>query len=211
LKKHSLRQSEALDSARRASLRVETVALVDLRPHPENPRQHPKPGTPEWESLKASLTHDYYDPIVVNTGTADPALRNMLVSGHLRVKVLSASGYTHADAVMVDYDAGLHKARMLSANKLQGQDDAALLKDLLEELDAGQTTDTGQLLADLTGFDAAERERLALQVHQESGEGTEKNMREQWLIVVTCRDELHQTELLDKFLAEGIECKALQS
>jgi hypothetical protein len=31
-----------------------------------------------------------------------------------------------------------------------GQDDAALLKDLLEQVDAGQKTDTGQLLADLT-------------------------------------------------------------
>jgi hypothetical protein len=57
---------------------------------------------------------------------------------------------------------------LLAANRFGrlGVDDAATLKDLLEQLDCGQTTtDTGQLLADLTGYDLAERERLACQFH----------------------------------------------
>lgn len=68
---------------------------------------------------------------------------------------------------VVDWPEDKAHAAMLAANKYgrRGQDDAALLKDLLEELDAGQETDTGQLLADLTGYDAEERERLALQYH----------------------------------------------
>src|SRR5262249_5846827 len=32
---------------------------------------------------------------------------------------------------------------------------------------------------------------------------------EQFMIVVTCRDELHQVELLGRFQGEGLECKAL--
>jgi hypothetical protein len=34
---------------------------------------------------------------------------------------------------------------------------------------------------------------------------------EQWLILITCRDEMHQRELLERFLAEGLPCRALLS
>jgi hypothetical protein len=34
---------------------------------------------------------------------------------------------------------------------------------------------------------------------------------EQFLVLVTCRDEQHQVELLDRFRGEGLECKALLS
>jgi hypothetical protein len=34
---------------------------------------------------------------------------------------------------------------------------------------------------------------------------------EQFLILITCRDEQHQAELLDRFHREGMECKALLS
>ena len=33
----------------------------------------------------------------------------------------------------------------------------------------------------------------------------------QWMIVLTCRDEAQQRELLDRFLAEGLTCRALVS
>jgi hypothetical protein len=32
---------------------------------------------------------------------------------------------------------------------------------------------------------------------------------EQWLVLVTCRDEKQQVELLERFRREGLECKAL--
>jgi hypothetical protein len=34
---------------------------------------------------------------------------------------------------------------------------------------------------------------------------------EQYLILVTCRDEKHQVELLSRFQGEGLECRALLS
>jgi hypothetical protein len=34
---------------------------------------------------------------------------------------------------------------------------------------------------------------------------------EQFLVLVTCRDEKHQVELLERFKGEGLECKALLS
>jgi hypothetical protein len=34
---------------------------------------------------------------------------------------------------------------------------------------------------------------------------------EQWLVLITCRDEKHQFELLARFQSEGITCRALLS
>jgi ParB-like chromosome segregation protein Spo0J len=148
LKKPLQPRSSKASSARRAELTVETLPLAKLKPHPENPRRHPDPGTPEWEALRKSLEHDYFDPIVWNRRNG------MLVSGHLRVKVLIASGFDRADCVVVDYDETMHKVRMLAANRLQGADDPAILKDLLEQLDTGATD------MELTGYTAEDIERL---------------------------------------------------
>ncbi len=34
-------------------------------------------------------------------------------------------------------------------------------------------------------------------------------LSEQFMIIITCRDERHQVELLGRFQGEGLECKAL--
>jgi hypothetical protein len=39
--------------------------------------------------------------------------------------------------------------------------------------------------------------------------GKELEITEQCLIILTCRDEKHQVELLERFPGEGLECKAL--
>jgi ParB-like chromosome segregation protein Spo0J len=142
-------------ATRRASLTVLTLPLDALKPHPENPRRHPTPGSPEWNTLKASLLNEYFDPIVWNQRNG------MLVSGHLRTKVLREAGFTEADCVVVDMDEPTHKARMLAANRLTGEDDMQAVKDLLESLD------TGEISTDLTGYSEAAIEALMNQVHQD--------------------------------------------
>lgn len=47
-----------------ASLKIERLPLIKLKPHPRNPRIHPEKGTPAWEALRKSLEADYFDPIV---------------------------------------------------------------------------------------------------------------------------------------------------
>jgi hypothetical protein len=32
---------------------------------------------------------------------------------------------------------------------------------------------------------------------------------EQWLLIIRCRDERHQVELLGRFAGEGLECRAV--
>lgn len=129
-----------------ASLTIKRLKLTKLIPHPKNPRHHPEPGTPKWIALKKSLESSYFDPIVINTGGIDPTLKNVLVSGHLRTKVLIASGFKEADCVVVNFDSPTHIARMMAANQLAGDDDEAAMATLLQGLD--------QSMIDLTGIDA---------------------------------------------------------
>jgi ParB-like chromosome segregation protein Spo0J len=111
-----------------ARLTVRTLELAKLLPHPKNPRQHPEPGSPEWEALKASLQHDYFDPLIWNERNG------FLVSGHLRTKVLASMGVTKADCVVVDYDEATHVNRMLAANRHSAIWDEGKMQALSAEL-----------------------------------------------------------------------------
>jgi len=138
-----------------AILSIKRMKLVDLKPHPRNEaiRRHPDPGTPKWEALRKSLAHDYFDPLVHNKRNG------LLVSGHLRLKVMLADGYTYADVSVVDYDEGTHLARMVAANHEIGEDIMDGLKDVLLEIDCGDMD------MSITGFDIKELEELMTQVH----------------------------------------------
>lgn len=115
-------------SSKVAAVVVERLPLDQLKPHPRNPRIHPEQGTEEWEKLRASLADAYFDPIVWNRANG------LLVSGHLRRKILQADGFTHADVVVVEWDEHRHLARMIAANQSAGKDDRGELAVILEEL-----------------------------------------------------------------------------
>lgn len=127
-----------------AELTFQRWELKAIKPHPRNPRKHPKKGSPRWEALRKSLEHDYFDPLVVN-------LRNgMLVSGHLRHALLTDLGFAQVDVVVVDYDEPTHYARMIAANRQAGEFEEELLASLARELE------TAGFDAALAGFDEKE-------------------------------------------------------
>lgn len=162
-----------------ASLTIKRMALRDLRPHPRNPRTHPLKGSPEWDVLRKSLESDYFDPIVWNKRNG------LLVSGHLRTKVLLDAGFTHADVSVVEYDESTHIARMIAANKLQGDDDLPALKDLLLELD------TGAFDMSLCGYDEAEIEKMmtAIPPEEEYEKDTDGEARPRQVKCPHCGEE----------------------
>lgn len=117
-------------------IKIRRMKIEDLNPHERNPRIHPDPGTPEWDTLVASLAHDYFDPLVWNVRN------NKLVSGHLRRKVMMAKGVKEVDVVEVDYDESTHLARLFAANKSIGVDDEAARKSIFMELHSLEGFDT---------------------------------------------------------------------
>ena len=112
-----------------------------LKAHPRNPREHPKPGSTLWEVMRRSLDAGYFDPVVWNERNG------LLVSGHLRVKVMTELGFTLVDVSSVELDEVEHYARMIAANRVLGQWEDTILASLAADIEAAG------LDAALAGFD----------------------------------------------------------
>ena len=135
-------------------LQIKKVALNEINPAKYNPRKNLQPGDPEYDKLKKSiLEFDIVEPIIMNKRG------NVLVGGHQRLKILKELGYTETEVSVVDLPPEKEKALNLALNKISGEWDMPLLKDLLEELD------TGELDIEITGFDMSEIEDLMTQFH----------------------------------------------
>ncbi len=93
------------------------------------------------------------EPLVWNKRTGN------LVGGHQRLKILKEMGVKDIEVSVVDLDDAKEKALNLALNKISGEWDYPMLKDLLQELD------TGDMDMEITGFDTKEIEDLMTQFH----------------------------------------------
>lgn len=130
-------------------MQIEKIGIERLKPAKYNPRKELKPGDPEFEKLKNSITEfGYVEPVIWNKKTGN------VVGGHQRLSVLKHLGETEVDCIVVDMDLQKEKALNIALNKISGQWDVPLLTDLLKDLD-----DSGFNVS-LTGFDANELDDL---------------------------------------------------
>jgi DNA modification methylase len=130
-------------------LDIERIDASKLKAAKYNPRKNLKPGDPEYEKLKRSITEfGYVEPVIWNQRTGN------IVGGHQRFKVLTEMGQKQVDCVVVDLDVEREKALNIALNKVSGDWDLPLLTDLLNDLE-----DSGFDVS-LTGFDAAEIDAL---------------------------------------------------
>jgi hypothetical protein len=134
------------------------ININDLKPAVYNPRKKLKSGDPEYEKIKRSiLEFGYVDPIIINKDLT-------VIGGHQRLTVLRDLGYTEIECIIIDIDKTKEKALNIALNKISGQWDIPMLKDLLQELD------TGAFDMALTGFDVQELEDLMNQVHLDNSQ-----------------------------------------
>jgi DNA modification methylase len=135
-------------------MKIETIEISKINPAVYNPRKDLKTGDPEYEHLKKSINEfGLIDPLIWNKRTGN------LVGGHQRLKILKERGDKEVEVSVVDFDDAKEKALNIALNKISGDWDMPLLKDLLEELD------TGDFDMDLTGFTSKEIEDLMTQFH----------------------------------------------
>ena len=128
---------------------IEKIKISEIKAAEYNPRKDLKPGDPEYEKLKRSITElGYIEPIVWNKQTGN------IVGGHQRYKILIEEGITEIECVVVDYDPVKEKQANIALNKINGDWDLSSLEVLLKELDM-----EGVDLS-LTGFDMDELEKL---------------------------------------------------
>lgn len=170
------------------------VEIDTIQPHPENYNKH------DLAKIKDSLTRNgQYRPIVVQQSTGH------ILAGNGTYAAARALGWTHIARTLVDVDEDAARRILLVDNfaATDEYDTEAVVK-VLEEL-GGDLSGTGieqaefeKMLASLDGGNA-----------DEDGGDDSDSLSEGFHILVTCEDESQQSELLARFLDEGLECKAM--
>jgi len=125
--------------------------IIEISPSKYNPR------TISDESMgrltKSLAEFGNIQPITWNARTGN------VVGGHQRLKVYQAMGKTEVEVWAVDLSEQKEKAANIALNKLSGEFDMPMLKDILEEID------TGDLDMEVTGFAMDEIAEMMESVH----------------------------------------------
>jgi ParB-like chromosome segregation protein Spo0J len=177
--------------------RVERRPLNELIPAARNSRTH---SDEQVAQIAASIKEwGWTVPVLIDES-------GELIAGHGRVLAAKTLGL---DTVPVMTATGWSDAKkrayLIADNKLplNAEWDSTLLKLELAELKKADF-DLG-----LMGFDKHE---IALMLKDVTAQDTSPQLTDmKYSVVVRCDDELHQTELLDRFETEGLKCQALIS
>ncbi len=173
------------------------VRAGDLVPHELNFRLHP-------DVQRAALLALYEEVGFARSLLAYemPDGRLKLLDGHLRRDL---DPDMEVDVEILDVNDDEARALLLSIDPLaalaQTQEQ---LRDRLMELTPVSNADLQ------AAWDAAANPELAAPSAAAERPGI-VDVPEQWLVLVTCRDEKQQVEMLERFRREGVECRALVS
>lgn len=169
------------------------VRAGDLVPHEWNFRQHP-------ESQKAALWALYKEIGFARSLLAYelPDGRLKLIDGHLRRDI---DPEMEVEVEVLDVTEEEARALLLSIDPLAAlaETQEQLHRRLLELTPTASAELKAVWQAATAACDAVPDEPLP----------GETMVPEQWLILVTCRGEKQQVELVERFRGEGLECKPL--
>ena len=170
------------------------VRAGDLRPNPKNWRLHSRE---QQDALQGILSEVGWADAVLARETADGL---EIVDGHLRAEI---SPDEKIPVLILDIDE-VEADKILATHDSIGAmatADVEKLADLVEGIEIGSVA----IVAMLDGMTKSDNQT-------DSGSGditTDESMLFQ--IIIECKNEDHQVELLDRFEEEGIKCRALIS
>ena len=173
------------------------VRAGDLVPHELNPRRHP-------EAQRAALAALYDEVGFARSLLAYelPDGRLKLIDGHLR-QSLDADMEVEVEVLDVNDEEARKLLLSLDPLVLLADYDREAL-DRLRAVTASDSEAIQNLWQSLAAGDAAVKEQLD-RAREAGGRAT---IPEQYLILIECRDEPHQVELLERFQREGLPCQA---
>lgn len=175
-------------------LKIEYVPITDIKPYERNAKLHPEEQIEQIRKSIESFGMD--DPIGI--------WHDEVVEGHGRLEACKRLGYTNVHVVRLDHLTDeQRKAYALAHNKLTMNSgfDVSLLAAELDDL-------AGEIDMSEYGFDIAE---LADEIDKEAETRTEEtfNYKEQYAVIVMCKDENEQEATYNRLLGEGFECKVV--
>lgn len=193
--------------------------LKEIVGHPSNPKDHDI-----GETVVSIQRFGFLDPIVYNVRT------NRLLSGHGRVEALRqmklnnyprprnverlSNGDWGVPNFEVDVEEEEEEAVLIALNRLveRGGWNEVRLADVMSDLAA-----RGEEMLKGTGFDMDDVDALLKKVGfaKSQDESSEENVDDEYnvtyAIVVECRDEHEQSDLLTEFYNRGMRCRSLIS
>lgn len=173
-----------------------TVRAGDLVPHPDNFRTH---SNRQRAALRASYDEVGFARSLL--GYRLPDGRIQLIDGHLRRDVTPDLPVT---VEVLDVTAEEARQLLLTLDPLAALagNDATLLAELTSRVESASDA-----LNEFWKSLAAEAAAPPLPPAGETG--GEPPAADQFLVLIRCANESQQVELLGRFQAEGLECKAL--
>ena len=204
----------------------ETVPIDEVQPHPRNPRR----GNVELiaESIRQN---GFYGSLIVQRSSGH------ILAGSHRWRGAKAAGYTEVPVTWVDVDDDKATDILLVDNRASdvGEYDTDLIAELLaEKVDEGALGATGwteaaldELLAlanTLETDDGGEGDTSSSPSSSTPpsgpstsgsqpkmpppGDAETKDIPDEWGVIVTCENEIDQTQLLEELLERGFECSS---
>lgn len=175
---------------------VERWPIDRLKPYPRNAKRHP----PEQIlALRRSLRQFGWTMPILARADGE------VIAGHARLLAARTASIKECPVIVAsDWSDEQCRAYGLADNKLTeaGEwDDAMLASELMALCDS---------VVPIPGFDDAEILKI---ISDEAPDASPKldGLGLQFSVVVRCRDEDHQRDLLARFAAEGLTCDALIS
>jgi ParB-like chromosome segregation protein Spo0J len=174
-------------------LQVEYVPISTIKPYEHNAKLHPQE---QIEQIKNSMQEfGNIDPIGV--------WHDEIVEGHGRYEALKQMGVKEIPIIRLDdLTDEQRRAYSLTHNKLtmNSDFDLALLDTELAEIETIDMT--------LLGFGDDKQEGAEDQPAEPSRE-TSFNYKEQYGVIVMCKDEQEQEAVYNRLAEEGYECKVV--
>jgi hypothetical protein len=176
------------------------VRAGDLVPHELNPRRH---NDAQRDALLALYAAVGFARSLLAYELPDGRLK--LIDGHLR---RGLDPNMEVDVEILDVDDAEARALLLSLDPLaQLADYDVQTLERLQQLTPTDSDALANLWASIAQANVAAEESL-----KEARAATpERDVREQFLILVECDDEPQQVTLLQRFQGEGLKCKPLLS
>ncbi len=176
------------------------IRAGDLVPHELNPRCHP-------EAQRRALLELYQEIGFARSLLAYelPDGRLKLIDGHLRAGL---DPEQEVEVEVLDVSDSEARALLLSIDPLaQLADYDAQTLDELRKLTTTDSAVLDELWQSISRSGSATEKALA----DASRARGEQELIEQFLILIECDNEQHQTDLLQRFQKDGLKCKALLS
>lgn len=188
-------------------LRPFAVEISSLHFDEANVRKHDERNL---ESIKRSLAEfGQRQPIVVQRD-------GMIIrAGNGRMMAAQSLGWTHIAAIVVDDAEHAAVAYGIADNRtadLAEWDERALIAALRELESTPYFEATGFMVDEIRELDMALRREAERERERNARGGDQSSdVDANFAVLVTCAGETEQVELLNRFLAEGLECRALNS